>query len=156
MSEEKPIPPDVLEWMHQMFEQNIPFNKELGLKIERLTVDGVALRFKMADKYVGNPIKWVLHGGITSSLLDVAGGVAAGFYAFMRLDEHTLEALMQPIGRLGTIDLRVDFLRPGAGQEFVASAMVMRAGRTVAVTRMELHNEEGVLIAVGAGAYVVG
>ena len=139
-----------------MFEEHIPFNKELGLKIERLNSNGVMLRFKMAQKYVGNPVKQVLHGGVTSSLLDVAGGVAAGFYAFMRLDEHTLESLMEPIGRLGTIDLRVDFLRPGAGQEFVASATVMRAGRTVAVTRMELHNEEGVLIAVGTGAYVVG
>jgi uncharacterized protein (TIGR00369 family) len=156
VSEASPIPPDVLNWMHHMFEENIPFNKELSLKIERLDGEGVALRFHMADKYVGNPIKNILHGGITSSLLDVAGGVAAGFYAFLRLDEHTLESLMQPIGRLGTIDLRVDFLRPGVGKEFVASGTVMRAGRTVAVTRMELHNEEGVLIAVGTGAYVVG
>jgi uncharacterized protein (TIGR00369 family) len=139
-----------------MFEEYIPFNKELGLKVERLERDGVMLRFQMADKYVGNPVKKILHGGITSSLLDVAGGVAAGFHAFMRLDEHTLESLMQPIGRLGTIDLRVDFLRPGFGKEFIASGKVMRAGRTVAVTRMELHNEEGVLIAVGTGAYVVG
>ena len=82
--------------------------------------------------------------------------MAAGFHAFMRLDDHSLESLMQPIGRLGTIDMRIDFLRPGVGQEFIASARVMRAGRTVAVTRMELHNEEGVLIAVGTGAYVVG
>ncbi|MCB8943401.1 MAG: thioesterase family protein [Ardenticatenaceae bacterium] len=142
--------------MHELFEEHIPFNKELGLKIEQLGTEGVVLRFKMADKYVGNPVKGILHGGITSSLLDVAGGVAAGFQAFMRLDDHGLESLMQPIGRLGTIDLRVDFLRPGVGQEFVASATVMRAGRTVAVTRMELHNEEGTLIAVGTGAYVVG
>ena len=156
MSDNDQIPPEVVEWMHQMFEEHIPFNKELGLKVERMEQDGVALRFQMKDKYVGNPIKQILHGGITSSLLDVAGGVAAAVYAFLRLDEHTLESLMQPIGRLGTIDLRVDFLRPGFGQEFIASGTVMRAGRTVAVTRMELHNEEGVLIAVGTGAYVVG
>jgi uncharacterized protein (TIGR00369 family) len=74
----------------------------------------------------------------------------------MRLDEHSLSTLTQPIGRLGTIDLRVDYLRPGYGTEFVASATVMRAGRTVAVTRMELHNEKDVLIAVGTGSYVVG
>ena len=156
MSKHKPLSPELLQRLHQLFEEYIPFNKELGLKIERLDADKVELHFKMADKYVGNPVKGVLHGGITSSLLDVAGGVAAGFYAFMRLDEHTLASLMEPIGRLGTIDLRVDFLRPGAGQAFVASATVMRAGRTVAVTRMELHNEDGVLIAVGTGAYVIG
>jgi acyl-coenzyme A thioesterase PaaI-like protein len=32
----------------------------------------------------------------------------------------------------------------------------MRTGRKVAVTRMELHNDEGVLVAVGTGTYIVG
>jgi acyl-coenzyme A thioesterase PaaI-like protein len=32
----------------------------------------------------------------------------------------------------------------------------MRTGRKVAVTRMELHNDERVLVAVGTGTYIVG
>jgi len=32
----------------------------------------------------------------------------------------------------------------------------MRAGRRVSVTRMELHNDQDVLIAVGTGTYIVG
>jgi uncharacterized protein (TIGR00369 family) len=156
MSESPQIPLDVWEWMHNLFEEGIPFNKELGLKIEKMDEEGVLLRFVMQPKFIGNPVKKILHGGIISSVLDVAGGVAAGFYSFLRLDEHSLSKLTQPIGRLGTIDLRVDYLRPGYGTEFVASATVMRAGRTVAVTRMDLHNEKDVLIAVGTGSYVVG
>jgi uncharacterized protein (TIGR00369 family) len=56
----------------------------------------------------------------------------------------------------GTIDLRVDYLRPGWGRQFLASGTVLRAGRRVAVTRSELHNDEGVLVAVGTGAYITG
>ena len=58
--------------------------------------------------------------------------------------------------RLGTIDMRVDFLRPGLGEVFFATGLVLRVGRKVAVTRMELHNDEGSLIAVATGAYSTG
>jgi uncharacterized protein (TIGR00369 family) len=57
---------------------------------------------------------------------------------------------------VGTIDLRIDYLRPGRGRTFTATGRVMRAGKRVAVTRMELHNAEAVLIAVGTGTYMVG
>ena len=35
-------------------------------------------------------------------------------------------------------------------------AAIMRTGKKVAVTRMELHNDEDLLIAVGTGTYIVG
>ncbi|HAV87176.1 MAG TPA: thioesterase family protein, partial [Pseudomonas sp.] len=58
--------------------------------------------------------------------------------------------------RLGTIDLRIDYLRPGRGQRFSATATLLRSGNKVAVVRSELHNEAGVLIAVGTGTYLCG
>ena len=58
--------------------------------------------------------------------------------------------------RFGTVDLRVDYLRPGVGERFTASGTVMRSGRRIAVTRMEFHNDEGTLVAVGTGTYIVG
>ena len=50
----------------------------------------------------------------------------------------------------------VDYLRPGLGQWFYATGMVMRFGRKVTVARMELHNDLEKLIAVGTGTYIVG
>jgi len=47
-------------------------------------------------------------------------------------------------------------LRPGRGLYFIATGSVLRSGRKVAVTRMELHNDEDILIAVGTGCYLVG
>ena len=55
-----------------------------------------------------------------------------------------------------TIDLRVDYLRPGKGAWFDASAEVIRTGKRVVVTRMEMLNDESTLIAVGTGTYIVG
>jgi len=63
---------------------------------------------------------------------------------------------MERLSRCGTIDLRVDYLRPGQGKEFIANASIIRSGNKVAVARMELHNEDGTHIAFGTGTYLVG
>jgi acyl-coenzyme A thioesterase PaaI-like protein len=47
-------------------------------------------------------------------------------------------------------------LRPGRGKHFVSTAKVVRLGNRIAVTHMELANDEGELISTGAAAYVVG
>jgi acyl-coenzyme A thioesterase PaaI-like protein len=56
---------------------------------------------------------------------------------------------------MGTIDLRVDFLRQGLGQRFVGHGEVTRLGGRVGSTQMRLLNEEGTLIATAAAAYIV-
>ena len=53
-------------------------------------------------------------------------------------------------------DLRVDYLRPGRGQSFTATAVLLRSGNKVAVVRTELHSEDGTLVAVGTGTYLCG
>ncbi|MCX8003755.1 MAG: thioesterase family protein, partial [Burkholderiaceae bacterium] len=57
--------------------------------------------------------------------------------------------------KLGTIDLRVDYLRPATGPHFDASAETIRLGSRVASTRMDMHDAEGRLVAAGAAAYIV-
>ena len=68
--------------------------------------------------------------------------------------EHEVTPTSFP--NMGTIDLRVDYLRPGRGRHFIASARIVRKGSRIAVTHMELHNDAGELIATGGAAYVVG
>ena len=66
------------------------------------------------------------------------------------------EELRQRLSRMGTIDLRVDYLRPGRGERFTATSSLLRAGNKVAVARVELHNEEQVYIASATATYMVG
>jgi len=56
----------------------------------------------------------------------------------------------------GTIDLGVDYLRPGRRKHFVASGTILRAGKQAAAVRTELQNEQNELIAVGRRTYLVG
>jgi uncharacterized protein (TIGR00369 family) len=115
----------------------------------------VVVRFDMRDELVGNFTRGSLHGGVISSVLDVVGGLVAFIALLNREGVQSLEDEADKFSRLGTIDLRVDYLRPGLGGTFSAKGFVLRAGRKVAVTRMELHNDEDSLIAVGTGAYSI-
>jgi acyl-coenzyme A thioesterase PaaI-like protein len=70
------------------------------------------------------------------------------------MDEAPAQRL-QRFGKLGTIDLRIDYLRPGIGEAFDLQAEVLRLGSRVASTRMEFKGTDGKLLAVGAGAYII-
>jgi acyl-coenzyme A thioesterase PaaI-like protein len=71
------------------------------------------------------------------------------------MDEPPAQRL-QRFAKLGTIDLRVDYLRPGHQRALrAACAEVMRLGSRVASTRMEFLGADGKLLSTGAGAYIV-
>ena len=55
-------------------------------------------------------------GGVISSVIDATGGVAAFIGIQEKMQGKTLEATLQRSSRISTIDLRVDFLRPGLGK----------------------------------------
>jgi hypothetical protein len=88
--------------------------------------------------------------------LDTVGGLVALLGVMQQLEECSDQERVRRLGKIGTIDLRVDYLRSGLGREFFASGFVLRTGNKVAVTRMELHNEKESLLAVGTGTYIVG
>ena len=57
---------------------------------------------------------------------------------------------------MGTIDMRVDYLRPGRGERFTATSSLLRAGNKVAVARVELHNQQRDYIATATATYLIG
>ncbi|WP_352255949.1 thioesterase family protein, partial [Pseudoalteromonas sp. 19-MNA-CIBAN-0066] len=73
-----------------------------------------------------------------------------------KLTDLDITSVQTKLATLGTIDLRTDYLRPGKGESFTASATLIRSGNKVCVCRMELHNEQSVQIAFGTGTYLVG
>ncbi len=154
-----PPPIDTIEdqqqAVRQLFER-IPFNEYLGIELDEVSHQRVVMRLPMKQELVGNFFHGILHGGVIASLLDVAGGAMAMIGAFEKHRHLTTEERALRLARLGTIDMRIDYLRPGRGKCFNASATLLRSGNKVAVVRSELHNEEDVLIAVGTGTYLCG
>ncbi len=135
---------------------DMPFNQLLGLEIKHFDTQRSEIHFRWQDKLVGNPIQKILHGGVTASALDLAGGVVAAANIIDQLEDLSPQSIQQSLRKLGTIDLRTDFLRPGRGKEFFATARIIRSGSKVAVAQMELHNELNDHIAFGTGTYMVG
>ena len=131
---------------------NIPFNRVLGVEVESTDLAKPQLRFAMRPDLIGNARREILHGGVIAAVLDVTAGFAIMLALYK--DPHAGEKPEFP--NIGTIDLRVDYLRPGRGRHFIATGRVVRLGNRIAVTHMELENDEGELIATGGAAYVVG
>ena len=147
---------EVYGLIQQLFSEQIPFHRLIGLDVTDLSPTAVRICVEMKPELVGNPFFQILHGGVTASLLDAAGGMIAMANVVEGMDDLTGESLQKRLIKLGTIDIRVDYLRPGKGQSFVATGRVIRQGSKVAVTRMELHNDEGEVIALGTATYMVG
>lgn len=149
------LPDDVHQLVADFF-QRIPFNRMLGIRVASLGRERVVLDLPMKDELIGNFVQGILHGGVISSLLDVTGGAMALIGALERHRELPGHERMARLSKLGTIDLRVDYLRPGRGRTFTAHAVPLRSGNKVAVVRSELHSDDGTLVAVGTGTYLCG
>jgi len=140
----------------EIFQSRIPFNQTIGLDIELDKRSGITVGFAMQPHLVGNFTRGILHGGVVCAALDVVGGLAVFADVVERLPASEEADLVDQFSQLSTIDLRIDFLRPGAGENFVATASVLRTGAKIAVVRMDLHNNDAQHIAAGTASYRVG
>ena len=140
----------------EVFSNNVPFHDVIGFTFDELTVDGCKISFKNRPELIGNFIQKILHGGVTATALDVVGGVMAAVGLMQKYPDADEMELGKKLSRIGTIDLRVDYVRPGKGESFYAKARLLRSGNKVAVVRMELHDDKDILIALGTGTYILG
>jgi len=146
----------LINLLKTMWEEKLPFNRVLGFKVISITEDRVRVKLDMKENLVGNYVYGTLHGGVISAVLDAAGGMNSAAGVLYKMAGTPTGEAEKVLTKMGTIDLRVDYLRPGRGRYFLADSAIMRAGNKVAVTRMELHSDLGTLIAVGTGTYLVG
>jgi uncharacterized protein (TIGR00369 family) len=147
--------PEFVTGLKKVFEEMIVFNQVLGLKITSLQATEVRGRIDMKPELIGHFSFNRIHGGVISAGLDAMGGLAVmAAIGARHMDETPLQRLHR-FGKLGTIDLRIDYLRPGIGEYFELRAEVMRLGSRVASTRMEFLGADGKLLSTGAGAYIM-
>jgi uncharacterized protein (TIGR00369 family) len=147
--------PEFIAGLTHIFEEAIVFNTVLGLKIASITPQRVIANIVMRPELVGHYSFNRIHGGVISAGLDAMGGLAVMAAIGARHMDETPTQRLHRFGKLGTIDLRIDYLRPGIGERFELRAEVMRLGSRVASTRMEFLGADGKLLSTGAGAYIV-
>jgi len=131
--------------LRQVMEELIPFNRVLGIRVVEIDKGHVRMEIAFREELIGDPVRRAVHGGVISALADTAGGCAVW------------SALEEPTARVSTIDIRIDYLRPGRSETLVAEANVVRAGRRVGVVDIRLFHPSAPAesIATGKGVYNV-
>lgn len=147
--------PEFITRLKRLFQEQITFNSVLGLRIDSLGAERVSGHIEMRPELIGHYLHQRLHGGVISATLDAIGGLGVMAAVGARHLDESIDARMARFMRLGTIDLRVDYLRPATGPRYVTTAQVLRLGSRVASTRMELVGADGKLLATGAAAYMM-
>src|SRR5580704_13527893 len=98
--------------LRQVMEELIPFNRVLGIKVVEIDKGHVRMQIPFREELIGDPMRRAMHGGVISAFADTAGGASVW------------SALEEPRARVSTIDMRIDYLRPGRPEMMVAEANV--------------------------------
>ena len=118
-----------LEQFVDFIENGVPFNRHMGFKIRMVEAGRCEMYVELRPELVGDPMRPALHGGVISALADTCGGLAV--FSRAAADQ-----------RVSTVDLRVDYLRPGGIEgELIAASTVLRFGNRVAVTDTLLYHD---------------
>jgi uncharacterized protein (TIGR00369 family) len=118
----------------------MPYARSLGIRVERIAPERVRLRVPYKDEN-SNPGK-ALHGGVAASTIGIAGALAAwtGFRPSPALEASTL-------------DLSVSYLAAAIGEDIVAEAAVLRRGKEIVYSEVDVRNDAGKAIAKGLVTY---
>ena len=140
----KACDPQVVMYVRQLMEDWIPFNKLLGMRVVELSEGFARVEVPFRPELIGDPSRPAIHGGVMSALIDTCGGAAA------------FTMITQP-DTISTIDLRVDYLRPGEPRTLVCESMVSRMGNRVASVDGKIFHPDAPdrLIATGKAVYNV-
>jgi len=147
--------PEFIEGLRLIFEEKICFNRVLGLRIDRVAPTEVSCHMAMHPDLIGHYGHQRLHGGVIASCMDgVAGLAVMAALGAKHMDEPIAKRLSR-FDRLGTIDMRVDYLRQAIGARFEVRAQVLRLGSRVANLQMSFWGPGEELVATGAAAFIV-
>jgi uncharacterized protein (TIGR00369 family) len=109
-----------------------PFDELLGLQYERINENRIQIYMPIQPLFL-NSIG-VVHGGIISSLADVA---------MCNVPESDASGVQAVV----TADLKVSFLSPAKGEYLLADASVYKKGKTLIHAECLIYNDQNTLVA---------
>lgn len=115
------------------------YHQFLGFRLEEFGDQSITIRLPYNELfYTSADADGYIHGGMISTLIDVAG-----YYAIFRF-------LNRPVP---TVDLHINFLRPGRAGDLLATATVVKLGRTVSIADIVVTDLERKQVAIGRGLF---
>ncbi|UCF66829.1 MAG: PaaI family thioesterase [Acidobacteriota bacterium] len=116
----------------------VPFHRHLGLELEQADPNEFVVALEMRDHHKN--LRGVPHGGVISTLLDVALGGAV----IASVPEHWWCA---------TLSLSVSFVGAARGGRLRARGRITRRRARVAFAEGRVEDEQGRVIATGQGCW---
>jgi len=143
----EPMTDDVqkrLDMMRDMLIDHVPHARAIGLEVVAAEKAMCRMKVAYAPHLVGNPDTGVLHGGVVTSMLDNACGVAVQM------------ALSEP-SSIATLDLRIDYMRPATPHADVfGEARCYKVTKSIAFVRgTAFHEDVDNPIATCVGAFML-
>ncbi len=122
----------------------IPHARALNLELVDVSPGEATVLLPYDQKLVGYPDRGILHGGVVTTVMDNAMGIAV----FSALD---------PFVPLATLDLRLDYLKPAEpGLDVRASATCYKVTRHIAFVRgLAYHADKSDPIANGSASFML-
>lgn len=121
-----------------------PLHRAMGLTLEEAR-PGYARICMATSPFTMGGIGGSVHGGLLAAMVDIA--MLEALFGMFERDSDSRPN--------GTADLNITYLRPALGPRIYAEANVLRKGRTLAVSEVEIRDEQGRLCAKGRTIYAV-
>ena len=126
---------EMLELAKKTINETPGFIKHNNYKIEEETTKYCKMSVELTENSI-NPNQ-TAHGGLMFGLADTTMGVLA-----------------RTTGRnVTTINAQIDYLKPGKGNKITCIAEPLKVGKSTAVYRANIYNEEETLISTVTGTY---
>jgi uncharacterized protein (TIGR00369 family) len=118
----------------------LPFEHHLKLTVAERHADGVTIHFPLSPDFLNS--HGVLHGGIAATIADEAAW-------------HAIENHFGKPTNCTTTELKVNYLRPITGKTVIARAYLVRAGKTLCVSRIDIFDDTNNLAAIAIVTYML-
>ncbi|WP_422364616.1 PaaI family thioesterase [Pyruvatibacter mobilis] len=135
---------DQAEALRHALIDHVPHAQAIGLEVVYVKKAKACLKVPYAPHLVGNPDTGVVHGGVITTMLDNACGVAVQ----MALDEPS---------SIATLDLRIDYMGPATpGRDILGEAHCYKVTKSVAFVRgVAFHDDRDDPIGTCHGAFML-
>lgn len=130
------------EFFRKIIEKMIPMHQFLGVQLLEVEEGFVKIRIPYRPELIGDPRKNRIHGGIIAVGMDASGGAAGMTKLTSELDD------------ISTIDMRIDYLRPGKDRDLIFIGKILRSSTRTIVTQMEAYNTgSDKMLAIGKAVF---
>lgn len=121
-----------------------PHNGAIGLELVKAEPYRITVKVPYAERLIGNPDTGVLHGGVITTMLDSASGLACWC------------AMEDPVS-IATLDLRIDYMKPAEpGRDLFGHGHCYKMTRNIAFVRgVAYHDSPEEPIATSVASFML-